>query len=106
MKTLVERGDHVQKGAVLAQLDVRSAALSRAEAEANMQSATAQLANAKADCERFERLLAKGAITQQEYDKQHTSCETQAAGAEAAKVRAAEATQTITTPRSARPSAG
>src|SRR5215831_7522261 len=33
VKTFVERGDHVAQGAVLAQLDARSAALSRAEAE-------------------------------------------------------------------------
>jgi RND family efflux transporter MFP subunit len=37
----------------------------------------------------------RGAITKQEYDRQHTSCLTQAAGAEAAKVRAAEATQAL-----------
>lgn len=96
VKTLVERGDHVAAGAVLAQLDARSAVLSRDEAEANMTSASAQLAGAKADCERYTGLLAKGAITQQEYDKQHTSCESQAASAEAARVRAAEATQSLT----------
>jgi membrane fusion protein (multidrug efflux system) len=95
-KTFVERGDHVAQGEVLAQLDVRSAALSRAEAEANVTSAAAQLANAQADCSRYVGLLAKGAITQQEYDKQHTNCQTQAAGAEAARARAAEAVQTLT----------
>lgn len=95
-QTFVERGDHVAAGAVLAQLDARSAALSRAEAEANATSASAQLANARADCERYTGLLAKGAITPQEYDKQHTSCETQAASAEAARARAAEATQSLT----------
>jgi membrane fusion protein (multidrug efflux system) len=96
VKTFVERGDHVSQGAVLAQLDIRSAALSRAEAEANVASAAAQLANAQADCERYAGLLAKGAITNQEYDKQHTNCQTQAAGAEAARARAAEAVQTLT----------
>ena len=95
-RTFVERGDHVAAGAVLAQLDARSAALSRAEAQANVTSTSAQLANAKADCERYASLLAKGAITQQEYDRQHTSCETQGASAEAARVRAAEATQSLT----------
>jgi membrane fusion protein (multidrug efflux system) len=58
-------------------------------------SAAAQLANAHADCERYVGLLAKGAITQQEYDKQHTNCETQTANAEAARARAAEATQSL-----------
>jgi membrane fusion protein (multidrug efflux system) len=96
IKTFVERGDHVAQGAILAQLDIRSAALSRAEAEANGSSATEQLKNARADCQRYVSLLAKGAITQQEYDKQSTSCQTQAASAEATRVRAAEATQTLT----------
>jgi membrane fusion protein (multidrug efflux system) len=95
-KTFVERGDHVAKGAVLVQLDARSAALSRVEAEANVTSAAAQLKNARADCERYDGLLAKGAITQQEYDKQRTSCQTQTASEEGARVRAAEAAQTLT----------
>ncbi len=94
--TFVERGDHVVQGQLLAQLDVRSAALARAEAEANLASAGEQLKNAKADCERYVSLLAKGAITQQEYDKQATSCQTQAASETATRVRAAEAVQTVT----------
>ncbi len=96
MKTFVERGDHVLKGAVLAQLDARSAALSRAEAEANVTSATEQLKNVRAECERTVSLLAKGAISQAEYDKQSTSCQTQAASEEAARARAAAAVQTVT----------
>jgi membrane fusion protein (multidrug efflux system) len=95
-RTFVERGDHVVKGALLAQLDARSAALSRAEAEANVTSASEQLANLQADCQRYVNLLAKGAISQAEYDKQSTSCQTQAATQEAARVRAAEASQTLT----------
>jgi membrane fusion protein (multidrug efflux system) len=95
VKTFVERGDHVLQGAVLAQLDARSAALSRAEAEANVTSASEQLKNLRADCQRYVGLLAKGAITQQEYDRQTTSCQTQAASAEAAQARAAVAIQTV-----------
>jgi membrane fusion protein, multidrug efflux system len=95
-KIFVERGDHVARGAILAQLDARSAALSRAEAEANAKSATEQLTNLRADCQRYVGLLAKGAITQQEFDKQSTSCQTQAASEEAAHVRAAQAVQTLT----------
>jgi membrane fusion protein (multidrug efflux system) len=96
IKTFVERGDHVTQGEVLAQLDARSAALSHAEAEANVASASEQLKNQRADCERYVGLLAKGAITQQEYDRQTTSCQTQASSEEAAKVRAAQAGQTLT----------
>jgi len=96
VKTFVERGDHVAAGALLAQLDMRSAALSRAEAEANATSAASQLTNLRADCQRYVSLLAKGAITQQEYDKQATSCQTQASSEEAARARAAAAVQTVT----------
>jgi membrane fusion protein, multidrug efflux system len=96
VRTFVERGDHVTQGALLAQLDARSAALSRAEAEANVTSASEQLKNLRADCQRYTSLLAKGAITPQEYDKQTTSCQTQAASEEAARARAAEAAQTVT----------
>ncbi len=95
VKTFVERGDHVAQGALLAQLDTRSASLSRAEAQANATSASEQLKNARTDCQRYIGLLAKGAITQQEYDKQATSCQTQAASEQAAQVRAAQAGQTI-----------
>ncbi len=95
VKTFVERGDHVDRGGLLAQLDARNAALSRAEAEANVASATEQLKNVRADCQRYVSLLAKGAITQQEYDRQTTSCQTQASSEEAARVRAAQATQTL-----------
>jgi membrane fusion protein, multidrug efflux system len=95
-KTFVERGDHVASGALLAQLDARSAALTRAEAEVNVASAAEQLKNSQADCQRYVNLLAEGAITKQEYDKQITTCQTQAATAKAASVRAAEAAQTVT----------
>ena len=95
VKTFVERGDHVLQGAILAQLDSRSAALSRAEAQANASSASEQLKNLNADCQRYVGLLAKGAITQQEYDRQSTSCHTQAASEEAARARAAVAVQTV-----------
>jgi membrane fusion protein (multidrug efflux system) len=95
-KTFVERGDHVAQGAILAQLDARSAALSHAEAVAEVSSAAEQLKNAQANCQRYVSLLAKGAITQQEYDQQTTTCQTQAASAEAARARAAAAAQMLT----------
>jgi membrane fusion protein (multidrug efflux system) len=95
VKTFVERGDHVAAGALLAQLDMRSAALSRAEAEANATSAASQLTNLRADCQRYTSLLATGSISQAEYDRQATSCQTQASAEEAARARAAAAVQTV-----------
>jgi membrane fusion protein (multidrug efflux system) len=77
------------------QLDARSAALSAREAAANLQTAADQLATYKKDCDRYQSLLAKGAITQQEYDRAMGQCDTQTASAEAAGARAAAATQTV-----------
>jgi membrane fusion protein (multidrug efflux system) len=95
IKTFVELGDHVLKGAMLVQLDARSAALAHAEAQANATGAAEQLTFAQADCQRDANLLAKGAISQQEYDKQSTSCQTEAASQDVARLRAAEAAQTF-----------
>lgn len=95
IRTFVERGDHVKAGQLLAQLDVRAAVLTQAEAIANAQSAADMLKNVRADCNRYIKLLERGAITQQEYDRQTTSCATQGSVEEAARTRAAEAAQTL-----------
>jgi len=95
VRTFVERGDHVKVGQLLAQLDVRAAVLTRTEAVANAQSVSETLKNVRADCERYKKLLERGAITQQEYDRQTTSCATTTASEEAARTRAAEAAQTL-----------
>jgi RND family efflux transporter MFP subunit len=95
IRTFVERGDHVKAGQILAQLDARAAVLTQAEAVANALSVSETLKNVKADCERYKKLLERGAITQQEYDRQTTSCATQSASEEAARTRAAEAAQTL-----------
>ncbi len=95
VRTFVERGDHVKAGQLLAQLDVRAAVLTQAEAVANAQSVSENLKNLRSDCERYKKLLERGAITQQEYDRQTASCATQGASEEAARARAAEAAQTL-----------
>jgi membrane fusion protein, multidrug efflux system len=96
LHVFVELGDRVAPFAPIVQLDARSAALSAREAAANVQNAADQLATYKKDCERYQGLLAKGAITQQEYDRAMGQCDTQTSSAEAARARAAEATQTVT----------
>jgi RND family efflux transporter MFP subunit len=95
IRTFVERGDHVKAGQLLAQLDVRSAVLTQAEATANARSAEDMLKNVQADCERYKTLLQRGAITQQEYDRQTTNCATQSSVEEAARARASEAAQVL-----------
>jgi membrane fusion protein (multidrug efflux system) len=95
IKTLVERGAHVTRGQVVAQLDHRSAALTVAEARANVESAEAQRQSAEADCKRYDTLLGKRAITRQEYDKAAAQCKNTAASQLAAIARAGEAAATL-----------
>jgi membrane fusion protein (multidrug efflux system) len=93
--TFVERGDHVTKGQLLAQLDIRSASIAQAEARANAASAQSQVVSARADCDRYGPMLQKSAITQQEYDRAMAQCQTTVAAAEAAEARSNGAAQTL-----------
>lgn len=95
IRTFVERGDHVRAGALIAQLDSRSAALTQVEAQANARSIAEQLAAVRAECARVEALLAKSVISQAEYDRQSSQCRTQAASEEAARARAGEAARVL-----------
>ncbi|MGC4091262.1 MAG: efflux RND transporter periplasmic adaptor subunit [Polyangiaceae bacterium] len=73
--TAVERGEFVPAGAVLARLDARGAALSRSAAVAEVAAQHAQSDNAKAECERADKLFAASAITKAELDCAHAGCE-------------------------------
>lgn len=90
-KTFVERGQKVALGAVLAQLDTRSARATAAEAQAGVASAKTQLDAARAECERYDGLVARGAITQQEHDRQTASCKQQLAAVAVSQARASSA---------------
>lgn len=87
LSTHVERGDFVKSGAVLARLDGRTAALTRAEAEAQAAVARSQRENAKTECARAETLFSQNAISRAEYDRLHTSCESATFSADAAVAR-------------------
>jgi RND family efflux transporter MFP subunit len=95
MRTTVERGSYVRTGQTIAQLDVRVAALSASEAEANVETAQTQRASAAQECARYKGLLERGAISAQDYDRQTTSCKTSTSAAAAAESRAALARQTL-----------
>jgi membrane fusion protein (multidrug efflux system) len=95
LRTFVELGQRVPAGALIAQLDTRAAALSKAEADANAASAAEQLASARSDCGRNEALLKKGAITKQEYDRGMSQCRLSISSVEAAQARAKSAVQTL-----------
>lgn len=71
---MVERGQRVKMGDPVVRLDVRSAALSSREAQANLAAARAQKELAEGECKRAQSLLDKGAITRSEYDRQTTQC--------------------------------
>ena len=94
-KTFVERGQKVDRGAILAQLDVRSAAASVAEAQASVASAKTQLDAARTDCDRYDALVGRGAITQQEHDRQTANCKQQLAAVAVSKARASSASLVV-----------
>jgi membrane fusion protein (multidrug efflux system) len=91
LKTYVERGQKVDRGALIAQLDIRSAKASAAEAQASVESAKTQLDAARAECERYDALMARGAITQQEHDRQTANCTQQLAAVAVSQARASSA---------------
>ena len=71
---MIERGQRVKMGDPVVRLDVRSAALSSREAQANLAAARSQKELAEGECKRVQSLLDKGAITRSEYDRQMAAC--------------------------------
>jgi RND family efflux transporter MFP subunit len=95
MRTFVERGTYLAKGASIAQLDTRMATLVASESLANLETARAQKSWADQECSRYQQLLKRGAISQAEYDRQTTSCKTAATSTSAAEQREQQARQTL-----------
>jgi RND family efflux transporter MFP subunit len=91
----VELGQQIKPGQVLAKLDVRAAALSATEARAQVESTRAQEEQARIECDRYEKLKAKGAITDLEYQQKITQCRTLPLSVQAASARAALAAQNV-----------
>jgi len=92
---LVERGQRVKAGDPVVRLDVRTAALSGREAQANLEAARAQKQLAEEECKRTQTLLDKGAITRSEYDRQATQCTSTMQQVSAAQARADMITKSI-----------
>jgi RND family efflux transporter MFP subunit len=92
---LVERGQRVKMGQAVVQLDVRNAALSSREAQANLEVARAQKRLAEEECKREQSLLDKGAITRSEYDRQMTQCTSTLQQVSAAQARADMITKSV-----------
>jgi membrane fusion protein (multidrug efflux system) len=84
----IERGQRVSQGQVIAIVDARSAGFSATAASAQHKVAETQQKQAQADCDRADSLMAREAISKQEYDRLKTSCSSQVFSAEAAKANA------------------
>lgn len=94
-RTLVERGTALARSAPLAYLDVRQTKLAAQAAQAELESARASQGLADADCERYQHLFEKGAITRQELETKTTSCSTSKEAVTAAESRARQAAETL-----------
>lgn len=95
LKTNVERGQEVQEGTILAQVDVRAAALSLAEARVQVETSKTQQEINQADCQRYEQLKARNAVTDLEYDQVTAKCKTAPLSVEAAKARQSIAAKNV-----------
>ncbi len=95
LATSVERGEQIKPGQVLAKLDTRAAALSAAEARAQVDTTRAQEELARTECDRYEQLKAKGAISDLEYQQKIGQCRTLPLSVQAASARAALAAQNV-----------
>lgn len=95
LSTSVERGEQIKPGQILAKLDTRAASLSAAEARAQVDSTRAQEEQARIECERYEQLKQKNAISDLEYQQKVTQCRTLPLNVQAAAARAALAAQNV-----------
>jgi membrane fusion protein (multidrug efflux system) len=93
--TFVDRGSYVQKGAVIATLDMRGASMSQREAAANAALATEQAKLAQDECDRSKRLFETGSISKVEYDRQSSQCQQSGQSVAAAQARMDLASKTL-----------
>lgn len=84
----VERGQHVDKGDVVATVDARVAQLSADAAAAQRSLAEVQLQSAQDECTRAEALHQQGAMPQAQYDRALSQCQAQTRALQAAQANA------------------
>lgn len=95
LATHVERGQSVAEGDILVTLDARAAKHGAIEAKANLRNLQAQRTTSTRDCERYEALHKKQAISDQEHQRMMAQCRELDAQFEAAEARLAEASRTL-----------
>lgn len=69
----VRQGDHVEQGQVIALIGDRKLSLEVSSYQAQVQAAQAQLAQAKTELDRAQRLIASGAISRNQFDQARTA---------------------------------
>ena len=95
LTTDIQRGQAVEKGGLIALVDVRSAQLALAEARVAVQTSQTQEAINQADCARYEQLKSGGAVTALEYDQVTAKCKTAPLSREAAEARQSIAAKNV-----------
>jgi membrane fusion protein (multidrug efflux system) len=95
VRTMIERGQPVKRGQLIALVDSRTATLAASAAEAQAKVAASQLEEARRECERVQHLLQTGAISQADYDRQTAQCTSQQWSAAAAEAQQASATKAL-----------
>jgi membrane fusion protein (multidrug efflux system) len=95
VQALVERGQTVKGGQVIATLDARSATLGATAALAQSRLAREQLEQAERECGRVKHLLETGAISQADFDRQTSQCAAQQWSATAAEAQQQSATKLL-----------
>jgi membrane fusion protein (multidrug efflux system) len=95
LQVLVERGEAVRAGQVIATLDARMASLGASAAQAQARLAQSQLDQARRECERVKHLLETAAISQADYDRQTAQCTAQQWSAAAAEAQQQSATKLV-----------
>jgi len=93
---MVERGQRVKMNEPVVRLDVQNAAMSAREAAANLQNARVQKTQAEDECKRDADLLAKGAITKSDFDRQNAACQSALAQVTAAQARTEMSSKSVT----------
>lgn len=83
----VDRGDRLQKGQIIARVDVNSARLALAEAAVSVENQKTQLKIDQQECDRYEKLKANGVVSEEQYDRVAARCKTAPLQLEAAEAR-------------------
>lgn len=95
LEVLVERGSKVTKGAIIARVDVSAAALALAEAKVQIATTETQASIDQVECDRFQKLKERGAVTDLEYEQVMARCKRAPLSLDAAKARASIAAKNV-----------